>query len=112
MDTAEALALALRPSYEGELQRFGEFKIDDFGAVVKTFKDMPGGRILDLAGGYGRLARVLARLGHDVTVVEWRKAILERGRYYFAAVLPSQPPSSDVSTGSRVTSPSLSMTCH
>jgi SAM-dependent methyltransferase len=75
---------ALRPGYPGEQLTFGAFKVDDFERLLTVMSFGAGGRILDLAGGFGRLARVLARAGHDVTVVELRASHVRKGELHFS----------------------------
>lgn len=74
---------ALRPGYDGEQLSFGAFKVDDFERVLNVMSYREHGRILDLAGGFGRLARVLARAGHDVTVVEKQQSHIQKGQLHF-----------------------------
>lgn len=83
-DQRTLLLEALRSGYPGEQLTFGAFKVDDFERLLAVMSFRPGGRILDLAGGFGRLARVLARAGHDVTVVELRASHVRKGEVHFS----------------------------
>ena len=82
-DQRTLLLEALRPGYAGEELTFGAFKVDDFERLLAVMNFREEGRILDLAGGFGRLARVLARAGHDVTVVELRASHVRKGELHF-----------------------------
>jgi SAM-dependent methyltransferase len=82
-DQRTLLLEALRPGYAGEELTFGAFKVDDFERLLSVMSFREEGRILDLAGGFGRLARVLARAGHEVTVVELRASHVRKGELHF-----------------------------
>lgn len=71
---------------EGDPAPYGEPEPRVLDALTRR---LPGpGRILDVAGGYGRYAVPLARAGHDVVVVDVDPPHLAALRRY-AAVLPA-----------------------
>lgn len=60
------------------------YRRDDYRTVLKYVNPRSGDRILDLGGGFGRIARVLARAGCEVTVVEQKRGLIQKGRYFFS----------------------------
>jgi SAM-dependent methyltransferase len=52
----------------------------DIAVYENILTDSPESRILDLGGGYGRLALRFARLGHDVTVIDRSAEMLGIGQ--------------------------------
>jgi SAM-dependent methyltransferase len=69
-----------KPAYYDDLYlKLARRKADDIDGVLAFAGRRPSGRVLDLGGGFGRLARVLARAGHDVTVVDREQAMLSAG---------------------------------
>ncbi|MDX9723498.1 MAG: class I SAM-dependent methyltransferase [Myxococcota bacterium] len=48
--------------------------------LEKLLLEYPSGRILDVCGGDGRVARPLAACGHDLTVADYSRSMLDHGR--------------------------------
>lgn len=59
-------------------------KVDDIPLFLELLKRKPSSRVLDLGGGFGRLAKEFARLNHEVTVVDRCLEMLKFGEEYIA----------------------------
>ncbi len=86
MKPAAVAVLASQRLYYDELYfQLMRDKRDDLAAITAVARERPKGRVLDLGGGFGRVARELARLGHEVTVVDLSQALLAIGEAWLAA---------------------------
>ena len=52
-------------------------------AVVKLFMDLPKGKVLDLATGYGFLPVEMSKLGFEVTSLDRFDEMIELAKQYF-----------------------------
>ena len=58
-------------------------KSDDLAAVLSVANEkQEAGRVLDLGGGFGRVARYLAELGYEVTVIDKSQKLLDIGKQW------------------------------
>ena len=60
----------------------------DFDVYAAIVSEMPHARVLDLGGGFGRLAKPIATLGHPVTVVDCSAEMIDLGRDGLTRELP------------------------
>lgn len=74
--------MATTDYYDSLYMEYALEKSDDFPPLMSLLslgKDPPA-HVLDLCGGFGRVARLLALRGYDVTVVDRSRRLLDLGR--------------------------------
>ena len=86
MNSLENIAISNnRPYYDRLYFWWARDKSDDIPIFLKLLEKKPHGRVLDLGGGFGRLAQKFAHVGREVTVVDKSSQMLRLGEQHISS---------------------------